>query len=145
MVGEPLLASLFEERAKYLSKTELAEWTAVTQADRTTLSKLKGPGAKLLIGPRGSGKSTLLRQAYFETQDEDKHLAVYVNYSKSLALEPLFHKTANALQIFRQWVLMKIAIGAVNPWGNSARVCLIVSKRWLPQQHRSLKSSNRGQ
>lgn len=117
MVGEPLLASIFEERAEYLSKAELAEWTAVTQADRTTLSKLKGPGAKLLIGPRGSGKSTLLRQAYFETQDEGKHLAVYVNYSKSLALEPLFHKTANALQLFRQWVLLKIAIGAAQSLG----------------------------
>lgn len=112
MVEEPLLASVFEERAEYLSKAELSEWTAVTKADRVTLSKLKGPGAKLLIGPRGSGKSTLLRQAYFELQDEGKHLAVYVNYSKSLALEPLFHKTANALQLFRQWVLLKIALGA---------------------------------
>ncbi|MEU6767106.1 hypothetical protein ABZ916_31955 [Streptomyces sp. NPDC046853] len=110
--GEPLLASIFEERAEYLSKDELSEWTAVTQADRATLSKLKGPGAKLLIGPRGSGKSTLLRQAYFEIQDEGKHLPIYVNYSKSLALEPLFHKTANALQLFRQWVLLKIALGA---------------------------------
>ncbi|GHH70889.1 hypothetical protein GCM10018793_05660 [Streptomyces sulfonofaciens] len=112
MVEEPLLASVFEERAEYLSKTELSEWTAVTNADRATLSKLKGPGAKLLIGPRGSGKSTLLKQAYFELQDEGKSLAVYVNYSKSLALEPLFHKTANALQLFRQWVLLKIALGA---------------------------------
>ncbi|CAL9300171.1 hypothetical protein SUDANB135_03153 [Streptomyces sp. SudanB135_2055] len=112
MVEEPLLASVFEERAEYLSKAELSEWTAVTKADRVTLSKLKGPGAKLLIGPRGSGKSTLLRQAYFELQDEGKHLAIYVNYSKSLALEPLFHKTANALQLFRQWVLLKIALGA---------------------------------
>ncbi|MEU3493954.1 hypothetical protein ABZ747_10770 [Kitasatospora cineracea] len=111
-VGEPLLASVFEERAEYLSKDELSEWTTTTKADRAILAKLKGPGAKLLIGPRGSGKSTLLRQAYFEIQDEGQNLAIYVNYSKSLALEPLFHKTANALQLFRQWVLLKIAIGA---------------------------------
>jgi hypothetical protein len=36
---------------------------------------------------------------------------VYVNYARSLALEPLFHHNANALAIFRQWVLMKIVVG----------------------------------
>src|SRR3712207_3687975 len=63
-----LLASVFEERAEYLSRSELTQWTTVTDRDRTILSKLTGPGAKLLIGPRGSGKSTLLRQAYYDTQ-----------------------------------------------------------------------------
>ncbi|MHB9758512.1 ORC-CDC6 family AAA ATPase [Streptomyces sp. BYX5S] len=108
---ESLTANVFEERAEYLSKAELAAWTAETKADRTILSKLKGPGAKLLIGPRGCGKSTLLRRAYFELQEGESHLGVYVNYSRSLALEPLFHNSANALQLFRQWVLLKIAIG----------------------------------
>ncbi|GAB2513980.1 hypothetical protein GCM10026982_45510 [Nocardiopsis aegyptia] len=111
---EPSMANIFEERAEYLSKVELAEWTAETKGDRSILPKLKGPGAKLLIGPRGCGKSTLLRRAYFELQEEGAHLSVYVNYSKSLALEPLFHKSANALQLFRQWVLLKIAIGVEN-------------------------------
>ncbi|MER6404128.1 AAA family ATPase [Streptomyces viridosporus] len=108
---ESLTANVFEERAEYLSKGELAAWTASTKADRAILAKLKGPGAKLLIGPRGCGKSTLLRRAYFELQEEAAHLGVYVNYSRSLALEPLFHKSANALQLFRQWVLLKIAVG----------------------------------
>lgn len=108
---DEILASVFEERAEYLSRTELVQWTANTERDRAILTKLKGPGAKLLIGPRGCGKSTLLRQAYFEIQDERKDLAVYVNYSKSLALEPLFHRAANALVLFRQWVLVKIVLG----------------------------------
>jgi hypothetical protein len=34
-----------------------------------------------------------------------------VNYAKSLALEPLFHKQANALQLFRHWLIMKIVLG----------------------------------
>jgi hypothetical protein len=108
---DEILASVFEERAEYLSRTELTQWTSSTPRDKTILSKLKGPGAKLLIGPRGCGKSTLLRQAYFEVSEEKKDLAAYVNYSRSLALEPLFHKAANALQLFRQWVLAKIALG----------------------------------
>ncbi|MFD6732314.1 hypothetical protein ACFWDZ_14535 [Micromonospora aurantiaca] len=108
---DELLANIFEERAEFLSQTELSRWTATTPRDKSTLAKLKGPGAKLLIGPRGCGKSTLLRQAYFEIHDEGKDLAVYVNYSRSLALEPLFHRAANALQLFRQWLLVKILLG----------------------------------
>jgi len=103
-----LLTSVFEERAENLSKENLEAWTAETPRDRALLAKLRGTGAKLLIGPRGSGKSTLLRKAYFALLDEGKHLAAYVNYSRSLALEPLFHKQANALAIFRQWVLYNI-------------------------------------
>jgi len=105
------LANVFEERAEFLSRDELTSWTAVTSRDKAILTKLRGPGAKLLSGPRGCGKSTLLRQAYFELQDAGKDVPVYVNYSKSLALEPLFHKAANALVIFRQWVLLKVVVG----------------------------------
>ena len=108
--NEPL-ASVFEERAEFLSKNELRQWTATTSDDRTIITKLTGPGAKLLIGPRGSGKSTLLRQAYYEVLDHGVDIAAYVNYSRSLWLEPLFHRTANALQLFRQWILFKIVTG----------------------------------
>lgn len=110
-IDEELLSSVFEVQAEFLSKTELTRWTATTTRDKAVLSRLKGPGAKLLIGPRGSGKSTLLRQAYLEMHEERKDLAVYVNYSRSLALEPLFHRAANALQLFRQWVQVKIILG----------------------------------
>jgi ABC-type arginine transport system ATPase subunit len=106
------LANVFEERAEFLSRSDLTHWTQTTTSDRRILAKLKGPGAKLLTGPRGSGKSTLLRAAYFDLLDGGEVLPIYVNYSRSLALEPLFHHAANALQIFRQWVLMKIVVGA---------------------------------
>src|SRR5262245_51006634 len=109
--AEPGLTSIFEERAEHLSADELRAWTAEGDRDRGLLRKLTGPGAKLLSGPRGSGKSTLLRRAYFDLTDDDHALAVYVNFSQSLALEPLFHKQANALQIFRQWVIYKIVVG----------------------------------
>lgn len=100
-----------EERAENLSPEELDRWTAPTPRDKAIIRKLTGPGAKLLIGPRGSGKSTYLRKAYFELLEEGEVLTAYVNYARSLALEPLFHKSANALQIFREWVLFKIILG----------------------------------
>jgi hypothetical protein len=102
---------IFEERAENLSKQELMTWSVETAQDRNIIKKLHGPGTKLLSGPRGSGKSTLLRKAYFRLLEAGKVLPVYVNYSQSLALEPLFHNHANALQIFRQWVLFKIIVG----------------------------------
>jgi len=108
------LSNVFEERAEFLSKADLRAWTERTEGDRRILAKLKGPGAKLLTGPRGSGKSTLLREAYFELLEGRDALPVYVNYARSLALEPLFHRNANALQIFRQWVAMKIVEAASN-------------------------------
>jgi ABC-type hemin transport system ATPase subunit len=103
--------SVFEERAEYLSAQQLADWTITTARDREILGKLKGPGLKLLVGPRGSGKSTLLRKAYFELLGDQRVMVAYVNYAKSLALEPLFHRRADALQLFRQWVLLKIVLG----------------------------------
>lgn len=105
------ITAVFEERAENLSAEELREWSTDTQHDRDLLEALSGPGAKLLSGPRGCGKSTLLRRTYFELLTTRKALPAYVNYSKSLALEPLFHKSANAPMLFRQWVLAKIVIG----------------------------------
>ncbi|HID99083.1 MAG TPA: hypothetical protein EYP59_02185 [Thiotrichaceae bacterium] len=92
--------NIFEERAENLSKQELMTWSVETAQDQNIIKKLQGTGTKLLSGPRGSGKSTLLRKAYFSLLDSGKILPVYVNYSQSLALEPLFHNHANALQIF---------------------------------------------
>ncbi|BCJ61611.1 hypothetical protein [Micromonospora endophytica] len=105
------LASVFEERAEYLSEEDLRAWTQRTPRDSEILSRLIGPGPKLLTGPRGSGKSTYLRLAYFKMLEEGQVLPIYVNYGKSLALEPLFHQKANALALFRQWVLAKIIAG----------------------------------
>lgn len=105
------LISIFEERAENLSKNELETWTCLSVVEQQVLDKLKGPGAKLLSGPRGSGKSTLLRRAYFELCHERTAVPIYVNYSKALAIEPLFHIRANAIELFRQWVFAKLVLG----------------------------------
>lgn len=103
--------SVFEERAENLTKDELQDWTVLSAAEQQVIRKLTGPGAKLISGPRGSGKSTLLRSAFFQLAHDRSALPVYVNYSKALALEPLFHSHADALLLFRQWVLAKILLG----------------------------------
>ncbi|WP_186041015.1 hypothetical protein [Burkholderia gladioli] len=103
--------SVFEERAENLTQSELQDWTVLSQAEQQVLRKLTGPGAKLISGPRGSGKSTLLRTAFFQLVLDRTALPVYVNYSKALALEPLFHSHADAVMLFRQWVLAKILLG----------------------------------
>jgi ABC-type molybdenum transport system ATPase subunit/photorepair protein PhrA len=105
------LVSIFEERGENLSEDELLTWTVLSDVEQQIVKKLTGPGAKLISGPRGSGKSTLLKIAFFELLESRAALPVYVNFSKALALEPLFHTSANATQLFRQWVLAKIASG----------------------------------
>lgn len=111
MATNTQLVSVFEERAENLSESELQTWTVLSDAEKQIVKKLVGPGAKLLSGPRGSGKSTLLKIAYFQLLKSKQALPVYVNFSKALALEPLFHTQANAVKWFRQWVLAKILIG----------------------------------
>lgn len=104
-------SNIFEERAEYLSREELRKWTVTSHKDKHILGKLKGVGSKLLFGPRGCGKSTYLRRSFFELLDEEQVLPIYVNYSQSMALEPLFSDRVNALLIFRQWLLHKILNG----------------------------------
>jgi len=111
---ERLIASVFEERAEYLSAAELEQWTVTSSQDARILSKLKGPGAKLLSGPRGCGKSSFLRRAYFEMLQEGQTLPAYVNFSRSLALEPIFHSRADASALFRQWIIAKIIDGIIS-------------------------------
>ena len=105
--------SIFEERAEHLPREALARWTTLSTRETLAVSKLKGGGAKLLIGPRGSGKSTLMRVAYYELLDGDDALPVYVNYARHLALEPMFHSRPDATELFRQWVLSKMIVGCV--------------------------------
>lgn len=103
-------SNFFEERAEHLSREELENWTVTSARDAQIISKLTGSGAKLLSGPRGCGKSTYLKRAYYSLIDQ-KGLPVYVNYSTSMRLEPLFTTRANAVAIFRQWLLYKILRG----------------------------------
>jgi energy-coupling factor transporter ATP-binding protein EcfA2 len=101
----------FEERAERLTPEELIGWTYLTPADRNVIRKLRGPGVKLVVGPRGSGKTTLLKIALYELNASRDVLGIYANFSHSLALEPLFFSHSGALKLFRQWVVQKIVIG----------------------------------
>lgn len=107
---EERLASNF--RAEDLSKADLRELTVMSHREQDIVRSLEASGQRLLIGPRGSGKSTYLRLAYFGALDGDRTLPVYVNYSKSISLEPSFRTTAQALPLFRQWILSQIVTGA---------------------------------
>ncbi|WP_309133883.1 zinc ribbon domain-containing protein [Cellulomonas sp.] len=99
-------------RAEDLSRAELEELTVLSERESEVLRALESPGQRLLIGPRGSGKSTYLKLAYYQALDESRVLPVYVNYSKSITLEPTFRTSANALPLFRQWLLAQIVYGA---------------------------------
>lgn len=99
-------------RAEDLSPDELQQWTVLTERERSVLAKLESPGQRLLIGPRGSGKSTYLKLAYYDALKGQSVLPVYVNYSRSISLEPEFRRNPNALALFRQWLLAQIIAGA---------------------------------
>ena len=121
LLDPELLASVFEERAEHLSKEELTAWTQETPRAKEIIAKLKGPGAKLLSGPRGCGKSTYLRKAYFDLLESGDTLSIYINYARSLALEPMFHHRADAIQVFRQWVLAKIVVETIKTFTTMAK------------------------
>ncbi|MGE4531589.1 MAG: ATP-binding protein [Acidithiobacillus sp.] len=103
--------NVFEQRAEYLSVEELEGWTKLTSREEGVVKKLMGPGAKLLVGPRGCGKSTLMRLAYFRLIESKESIPVYVNYARSLALEPFFHSRSDAIKVFRKWVVAKVLAG----------------------------------
>lgn len=98
-------------RAEDMSRQELERCTILTPREQALLRKLKSAGQRLLIGPRGSGKSTYLRLARYQLLDEAAALPIYVNYAKSLSLEPDLRRDPSALAFFRQWVLALILRG----------------------------------
>lgn len=105
------LTPIFTLRAEDLSEDELEKWTGKVENDEAILARLKGAGAKVLVGPRGSGKSNYLRRAYFELRRQRKSLVAYINFSSHLALEPLMLGNPRALEYFRQWLVYKIIVG----------------------------------
>jgi hypothetical protein len=99
-------------RAEDLTRGELEEFTVLSARELEILQTLESPGQRLLIGPRGSGKSTYLKLAFYQALDDVRVLPVYVNYSKSISLEPTFRTSSTALPLFRQWLLAQIVHGA---------------------------------
>lgn len=102
----------FVEQAEYLEGETFSSWHTSHPDEDTILRKLCHGGAKLISGPRGCGKTTLLLQAYNEMiRDEAAAFPIYVNYKRSLSLEPLYKSNTEGTYWFNQWVIVKIYQG----------------------------------
>lgn len=101
----------FEERADYLSESEINDWSIDSKYAEAILKKLLQIGAKLIAGPRGTGKTHYMRKAYFlAKKNADGPFALYISFNHYLRLESFLHKKSNALNIFHSWVLAKIMV-----------------------------------
>ncbi len=105
-------AKEFEERADFIEKDDLMNWTVNNDFFSTVHKKILQTGAKLIVGPRGTGKTHQMKLAYNTClKSKDKPLAIYVSFTKYYHLEPLLSKKSNAITIFHTWVLSKILLG----------------------------------
>lgn len=100
--------SVFEERAENLSDDEFARFTAPAPHDSYVIRQLTSQGPKLLSGPRGCGKSTFLRIATDELVQRRAALPVYVNYGRSMFIEPAFKQRADADGFFLDWLVARV-------------------------------------
>ena len=102
----------FVEQAEYLEHETFVSWHTSHPDEETILRKLCHGGAKLISGPRGCGKTTLLLQAYNQmNEDSETTFPVYVNYKRSLSIEPLYKANIDGTFWFNQWILLKIYQG----------------------------------
>lgn len=104
--------AVFEERAENLTDEQFSEWTFVSDFEERVLRQLTSSAPKLLVGPRGCGKSTLLRLAYDRIQSQGRDLPIFVNYGKSMFLEPAFTVRTDADAFFQDWLVARIAVAA---------------------------------
>lgn len=111
-LSETSLEQVFVEQAEYLEDDVFERWTALHPDESSILRKLTLGGAKLISGPRGSGKTTLLKKAFHVLiSAKDSALPVYVNYKRSLAIEPLYKEGQNGSYWFHQWIILKVYLG----------------------------------
>ena len=102
----------FVEQAEYLESEIFSSWHASHPDEDAILRKLCHGGAKLISGPRGCGKTTLLLQAYNSMLgDGTAAFPIYVNYKRSLSLEPLYKSNTDGTFWFNQWIIVKIYQG----------------------------------
>lgn len=103
---------VFVEQAEYLEDTSFAQWHTQHPDENKILRKLVQGGAKLISGPRGCGKTTLLLKAFHTMlSSRDAAFPVYVNYKRSLSIEPMYKAGTDGTYWFNQWVILKIYVG----------------------------------
>lgn len=106
------LEQVFVEQAEYIEDDSFTKWSASHPDEDAILRKLTHGGAKLISGPRGCGKTTLLKKAFQNLiTDEEAAFPVYVNYKRSLSIEPIYSDGKNGTYWFHQWIILKIYQG----------------------------------
>jgi hypothetical protein len=106
------LEQVFVEQAEYIEDDSFTKWSASHPDEEAILRKLTHGGAKLISGPRGCGKTTLLKKAFhLLISDRDAAFPVYVNYKRSLSIEPIYADGKNGTYWFHQWIILKIYQG----------------------------------
>lgn len=103
----------FEERADYIERQDLQDWTVQHDEFFRLKEKLIQTGAKLLVGPRGTGKTHLMLSTHYEClQNVEFPLSTYISFNHYLRLESYLHSTTNTISLFHTWVLAKIYLSA---------------------------------
>lgn len=103
--------NIFEERADYISETDISDWNVELPYFEKIQKRLLDKGAKVIVGPRGCGKTHQMRLAYKKCiSDIGNPYPIYVSFSKYYYLEPLLTKNSKAIKIFHTWVLLRILL-----------------------------------
>lgn len=133
----------FIEQAEYLDRQSFIQWGADHPDEAAILKKLTQGGAKLITGPRGCGKTTLILKAYNRMLEDSVALPVYVNFKRSLVLEPLYVSGDRGTYVFNQWIILKLYEGvykSVHELGRS--VSLSVPRDVVVERISALEMSN---
>lgn len=102
-----------EVRADQAEESELRDHTVVTDHFDKVHHALVRRGAVLIQGPRGCGKTHLMRYTWLQCRDNaELPLAIYVSFNRYLRLEPLLHRSSDAIAAFHGWVLGSLLIEA---------------------------------
>ena len=102
---------IFTEQAEYIASDEFDRVLVEHPNEAALLKKLTQGGAKLITGPRGCGKTTLMLKAYRQMLTDDSVLPIYVNFRRSLALEPSYKSGPEGTYWFSQWIYLKLYQG----------------------------------
>lgn len=104
-------SDIFIEQAEYIDPKSFRAWGADHPDEINILKKLTQGGAKLISGPRGCGKTTLILKAYNKLIPNGTALPVYVNFKRSLSIEPSYISSNHGTFYFNQWIFLKIYAG----------------------------------